>query len=454
MNAANIHLIASSNLGSKPFDPERALAPLRTILRFVEQQERKIAALTIVCDDHEDDRLFSRHAQASIPFGSSYTCRVLSSSAPVILAEELFRAAEDARGRNLELWVDLTAGPKNRTAILYAAASAIPSAKIVYAERHKDNFEITFIPRLEALNPWLGRHCVQVRDYRKELQSYLDSTIRIGDKVSPAIDWQSIADLLISVNSHNPSALGPRSHLLRFAEWMVKSGVPRLYLDANEPIPTTQERVDASIRALGRREGKATDARAAQVLHRLRNLFAHHAPRDGRDALLFVELISFLGCRIAEHVPHEIEPTSTIDKRIYIAVDGDDVGRRFEERSASCTDSSLVDALRTWSFQVQCDLSLLMQMLSEKWKADFLAHTGDGFLASVQISALHEIETQFRPRLHDATATTGIGPSVQAAYIALKLGKAKNRGGGYFLSTQPFEERLLWQKPDLSASRT
>lgn len=42
----------------------------------------------------------------------------------------------------------------------------------------------------------------------------------------------------------------------------------------------------------------------------------------------------------------------------------------------------------------------------------------------------------------DATVTVGIGRTVKEAYLALKLGKARNRGGIFF-SLDPPDEAIL-----------
>jgi hypothetical protein len=85
--------------------------------------------------------------------------------------------------------------------------------------------------------------------------------------------------------------------------------------------------------------------------------------------------------------------------------------------------------------------------LMERWDGSFLARTGDGFLTGFAATGFDDVARHFRPRLSDAdaTVTTGIGRTVKEAYLALKLGKAKNRGGGIFFSLDPPEERTLWK---------
>lgn len=98
---------------------------------------------------------------------------------------------------------------------------------------------------------------------------------------------------------------------------------------------------------------------------------------------------------------------------MFIAIDGDDVGRRFEERLAECTGTQEAIALHQWSQRVQQELSQLMTTLGDSWSGSFLARTGDGFLASLSDSHFADLTQNFRPRLTDASVTTGIGLTVK-----------------------------------------
>jgi len=128
---------------------------------------------------------------------------------------------------------------------------------------------------------------------------------------------------------------------------------------------------------------------------------------------------------------------------MFIAVDGDDVGRRFEERLAVCETHEQTESLSLWSQRMQQDLSDYLLELMKSWEGSFLARTGDGFLASFPAIHFLNLRAQFRPRLMDATVTVGIGRTVKEAYLALKLGKARNRGGGIFFSLDPPDEVIL-----------
>jgi len=134
---------------------------------------------------------------------------------------------------------------------------------------------------------------------------------------------------------------------------------------------------------------------------------------------------------------------------MFIAVDGDDIGRRFEERLANCEYSEDVEALCSWGKNIQLTLSAHMLELQQRWDAVFLARTGDGFIASFQADRFSNIKNRFRPRLGAETVTVGIGRTVKEAYLSLKLGKARNRGGGFFFSLNPLEEKILWETQNI-----
>jgi hypothetical protein len=157
-----------------------------------------------------------------------------------------------------------------------------------------------------------------------------------------------------------------------------------------------------------------------------------------------LDCLAFLSSRL-QSLKTSLPSTNQVDAElIFIAVDGDDVGRRFEERLAECVAMSDAIKLREWSHGIQQKLSEEMVTLMDKWEGQFIARTGDGFLASVPSKYLDELKTDFRPKLQDETATTGIGRTVKEAYLALKLGKARNRGGGIFFSFDPPQEVILW----------
>jgi len=98
--------------------------------------------------------------------------------------------------------------------------------------------------------------------------------------------------------------------------------------------------------------------------------------------------------------------------------------------------------VREWSLQVQHELSGMLLDLAARWDAVPLALTGDGFLVSLPQVHLDALKSAFRPLLSDQlTVSTGIGPTIKDAYLALKLCKAGNRGGGiYYLMIPPVEE--------------
>jgi hypothetical protein len=162
------------------------------------------------------------------------------------------------------------------------------------------------------------------------------------------------------------------------------------------------------------------------------------------DALALLDTLAFLVTRIQDE-PHGPKPGHGANSpRFYIAIDGDDVGRRFESlltNSRSDTDFEI----RAWSLQIQNELSYLLLDLTSRWDATPLAMTGDGFLASVPREHIDEVKETFRPRFSSGiTASTGLGPSIKDAYLALKLCKASNRGGGLYYSKEPPAEDVAW----------
>ena len=99
-------------------------------------------------------------------------------------------------------------------------------------------------------------------------------------------------------------------------------------------------------------------------------------------------------------------------------------------------------------FRSQNKLSQCLQELSQKYQAAYLAGTGDGFLVVMKGSRLRELADEFRPRLIDATVSVGLGPSAKDAWVALKLCKARNRGGGLYFSLADLKEEVLWSAPE------
>ena len=91
-----------------------------------------------------------------------------------------------------------------------------------------------------------------------------------------------------------------------------------------------------------------------------------------------------------------------------------------------------------------------MLRLQEQCDGVFLVRTGDGFLAAIPQDKLPILKNVFHPKNSTVPVTIGIGKTVKEAYLALKLSKAKNRGGGIFFSLDPPEEKILWPLPETS----
>jgi hypothetical protein len=134
-------------------------------------------------------------------------------------------------------------------------------------------------------------------------------------------------------------------------------------------------------------------------------------------------------------------------------LDGDDVGKRFAERLVTCSTDKDMDDLANWSHGIQVALSLHMLTLQDRWNASVLAQTGDGFVARFPAGHLQRFGMEFRPMLLDLRVTVGVGPTVKDAFLALRLGKARNRGGGLFYSLDTGQEAILWSSLSGTPSR-
>jgi len=444
-----IHLLCSVNWNPKAAKPDldQMLGPLRTMRAHISQGGYDLAKLTLLKGDDPRDLEFCALVLNDLaPTNSKIEVSAkLDSGMPEGIASTVSRAAEDATIAEAELWIDITPGPKQRIAVMFAAASAVLGVRILYSESTQDGlYEVKEVPPLGSYNKWLGRHGIQIRNYCEEL-SALAKAAQSDKRGSHEELLLTISDLLGSHPELETSTLIPRSNLLPVCEWVSGVAIPRSLFGV------TEEQWKGGAENYIRISNDAyvrSAARGAQTLRQLRNIFAHNQPKK-EDALALLDCLSFLASRlgfssqsaeISEHAPDE--------DRMFIAVDGDDIGRRFEERLAECVETKHAVALHTWSQRIQQELSELMMDLQEKWRGAFLARTGDGFLASFSATALDDLGLHYAPKLTDATVTTGIGRTVKDAYLALKLGKARNRGGGIFYSFDPPEEKILWPAPN------
>lgn len=456
VNNKTAYLLCSTNWPpnqSNP-DPNRILSPLRTVVQYLHDTNVNIEKLILLGSGDVVDFDYGGLVKQRI-FDNSISpeidVRAFPDNDPAKISRLLSATAVEARNLKSEVWVDLTSGPKSRAAILLGAASALPDAVIICCESSESGFRVTQIPSLQQYNSWLGPQGLLVRNYKAEIEQI--QHIELDTKISPVIARMSdaVSDVL-GLNSSEPyiNAIGPRTDLTNLAEWIANRAVPQYFLGL-EPSNRWQSRnrgetCDADIRSQANSELLRTVARSSQVLYQLRCLFSHPADWTRADVLLFLDVLSYL----TESLHRKFKDTPLdIGKELggdglYVALDGDDVGRRFEERLADATSLEAALSLRSWSFSVQDQLMRYLFELTEKWRAVFLARTGDGFLVLLDHAALSDIEDQFRPKLPDATVSVGLGPSAKDAYLALKLCKARNRGGGMYFSMEGPEERILW----------
>lgn len=452
-----VHLLCSTNWPPRTSSPDesRILSPFRTILSHLLSQELKLDRLILLGSNQPTDFQYASLVSGELKKESlEVEIKVFGNrdDAPSEIARVVSSSAEIAVSRQAELWVDLTPGPKPRSAALFAAASAVPDVKIVYAEQGENGYEVEPFQHLGSYNEWLGQHGVWIRNYREELSRLAEQAEAETKGTKESVRKIEILTAISSLLGQHPelesSALKPDSNLLLLAQWVANTAVPEKLFGAT-PSQWTGGANDY-IKDQKTFSGRTRSAgRASQMLWRIRCIFAHEAPAR-EDAIALLDCLSFLAFRLNASSSHSVEPQATLEDRMFIAIDGDDVGRRFEERLAECVDVNDAIALHLWSQRVQRELSQLMVSLRDEWGGSFLARTGDGFLASFPASDFDDLMQNFRPCLTDATVTTGIGITVKDAYIGLKIGKARNRGGGIYFSFDPPEEKILWPQPNRS----
>ncbi|MFN6481345.1 MULTISPECIES: mCpol domain-containing protein [unclassified Nostoc] len=114
---------------------------------------------------------------------------------------------------------------------------------------------------------------------------------------------------------------------------------------------------------------------------------------------------------------------------LYLAADGDDVGRKIE--LFIVTDQ--IELLSNFSHNFQSAMLWLAEALSDEFNAKIIFNGGDSLLARLQsdaisVSRLENLRIEFA-NLSKATLSFGIGDNSRQAYFALKLAKAtgKNR---------------------------
>jgi hypothetical protein len=114
---------------------------------------------------------------------------------------------------------------------------------------------------------------------------------------------------------------------------------------------------------------------------------------------------------------------------MYLAVDGDDVGKRIELLIVS----NQIEMLSVFFNSFQSSMAWLSENIANDFNASIIFSGGDGLLADfpfeeLSIEKIENIRDKFS-LLSQTTISIGIGESPRQAYFALKLAKAmgKNR---------------------------
>lgn len=447
-----VHLLCSTNWNPNfaEADPDRMLAPLRTMIDYLSANHLNLSKVILLRGDDPTDfdfcALVQRDFQNAGLMVDIENLQCVESS-PDRVGRYVSRASEEANLVEADLWVDLTPGPKQRSATIFAAASAVPGVRIVYSQAvGSDRFEVRTLAPLGSYNQWLGQHGIRIRNYFEELRGLAELEEGRQRGQSPQLLRAAVSDLLGAQIGGELPAVGPRAGLLTLAEWVSLEASPKYLFGVDNPQRASGQldEILKSINQTDRNDSKKkSKVYASQFLYQLRCIFAHKQP-EAEDSIALLDCLAFLAASLKTHRGFVVEPEQSLIDKMYIAVDGDDVGRRFEERLARCVDIQDVSALRQWSQRIQQDLSGCMVKIMELGSGWFVARTGDGFLATFPSDRFDAIKATFRPNLEDATVTTGVGRSVKEAYVALKLGKARNRGGGLFFSFDPPREEVLW----------
>jgi hypothetical protein len=444
-----IHLLCSTNWTQNP-DTDRWLAPLSTMLNYIAGENCQLVRLVLIGADHQNDQHYCALANLLLSargIKADVESRIRAGDDPAVVARLVSSAVRAAATDKAILWVDLTPGPKERSAVIFAAASAVPDALIFYAYSENDGYKVRQLARMGSYNDWLGQHGIRIRNYREEL-SFLAEAYEKERPIGRDEIYLAVSDLLGLHPGLEAFLSTPRTNLLTLAEWIAKDKAHELLGTGN---PQWKSGEDEVIRRIDIKDSKTrSTGRACQFLYQLRCLFGHDKESGQQpmmsDAIAMLDCLAFLSSRFSDSLQADNEPLAPPIDRIFVAVDGDDVGRSFERRLADCIGVEDALALEQWSQQVQRELSDLMVRLRDHCNGAFLVRTGDGFLAAVLEDRLGDLKDEFHPKFSSITVTAGIGKTVKDAYLALKLGKAKNRGGGIFYSFNPPEERILWSR--------
>ena len=448
-----VHAVCLANTPPQEDDEkalENSLHPLRTLLEYLESKQLVLKQLVFLLASSRDDGYCdaARRIVRELLPGSRIDVLQRWALDPDRIAMIVSEQVLQAQREGAKLVLDLTAGPKDRAAALYVASAVFPPSQVevLYARRQPSGrYELEPVRPLGHFNPWLARHGVLMRNYKDDLLRLKGITEAQGYR---DLDLEhAVMDVLDRlVLPAGGLDLGPRVLLLRLAEklWEV---VRKTYLGPSMAGDAGEPKVDEAIRALKQNALAKSITRAGQTTWNLRNYLAHQEYRaDQKHVLAFLDLLVFLAAVLGGEEAAAAAVGPELPDAVVVAVDGDDIGKQFEERLAQCATGQDAQRLAQWSWQIQRDLTGHMLHLQSSWDAVFLARTGDGFLAQVPQRYLKDLAERFRPRLNGVTASTGVGPTVKEAYLALKLCKAMNRGGGMFFSFAELRERRLWSE--------
>jgi hypothetical protein len=253
------------------------LGPLRTMLKHLADHHFLLTRVILIRGMHDQDQDYCVLVMKEL-VGKSNTSVEIGAS----VAGYVSKAADSAALSAAKLWVDLTPGPKQRTAVIFAAASAVPYVEIVYSEAvEAGKFEVRTVPPLDSYNRWLGRHGILIRNYCDELRSLAEEAERAGRGFQRQSLLAAISDILSLPASTMTQAISPRANLMTLAEWVANKAVlqklPGISFSGNSwQSHRRGETCDKDIRALGD-EWLRSAGRASQMVYQLRNLYAHPA---------------------------------------------------------------------------------------------------------------------------------------------------------------------------------
>lgn len=147
------------------------MQPLATLMKEMQARGLDVQRLVFVSSNTEEDIRWTGLARAVIR-DSPWPAVALEAryaDSPLQVATMVSQELELAHHCKASLIADLTLGPKDRSAAIYVASSALRSVTILYAERHANGFQHREIPSMSDFNAWLSRHGVLIRDYKQEL---------------------------------------------------------------------------------------------------------------------------------------------------------------------------------------------------------------------------------------------------------------------------------------------